>query len=67
MLEGQDVPKALVAIELRDRTPLPWFAQIETGAMFASTFAVASVASRAFQPVRIRENVEPRCDSNALA
>jgi len=67
MLEGQDVPKTLVAIELRDRTPLPRFAQIETGAMFASTFAVASVASRTLQPVSIRENVEPRCDPNALA
>ena len=67
MLEGQDVPKTLVVVHRSDRTAIPGSTEIEAGAMLTSTFASARVSACAFQPVGIRENVEPCRDSYALA
>ena len=67
MFEGQDVAETPIVVELRDGTTLPGSTEIEPGAMLTSTLARARVAARAFQPVSIRENVEPRSDPHALA
>lgn len=67
MLERQHIAKPLVVVELSDGTSIPWSTEIEAGAVFTSPLASARVARCAFEPVCIRENVEPCRDSDALA
>ncbi len=67
MFERQHIAKPLVVVELSDGTSVPGSTEIEAGAMFTSPLASARVTRCAFEPVCIRENVEPRCDPNALA
>ena len=67
MLEGQDVPDTLVLVHRSDRTAIPRLSEVEACEMLAATLTPARVACGAFQPVRVRENVKPNSDSNALA
>lgn len=67
MFERQHIAKPLVVVELSDGTSVPGSTEIEAGAMFTSPLASARVTRCAFEPVCIRENVEPCRDSDALA